>query len=633
MVSIFTFSGLFRGAAPAALALAAALCLPPASAFADGAPSAPEPGSPAGGPEAEAPSLSPGWNAVGGGWVYALPDGSPASGWLRCSGSWYWLDPETGLMAVGLAECGGGLYHFSASGSMDTGWVLDGGSWYHASASGALDFGWLSDGGSWYWLDPATGAMSTGWVEAGGSWYFLDPSRGGRMSTGWLLDGGSWYWLSSSGARLESGWLSRGGAWYWIDPSTHAMATGLFSDGSASYVASPSGAMLTGWALLSGSWYHASSSGALDSGWLLDGGSWYWLDPGTLAMATGAFEVGGSGYYAGEDGALASDRWAPCAGGMGWYASPSCALAYRAADNGSGVPAILDGEGNPVTGWVQVCGRWFLAGDDGALLTGWQLRDGKWYYLNSDYTPQVGWMFSGGWYYFDADFSMHVGWLNTDKVWYWLDDTSGRMVSSGWHRCAGSEELFQDNGVWVDTSGTVLGVSRASLLGWLCSHSNDSYYLGTRYATGLREYLCSYPNGDPRNDGYAGLNCGGFVAHAYAKAGGNLAAISNNQNHSPWSNGPGRGGYCNAYRWYGYAVDSGAQVLQFNSVEALLSSGLARKGDLVFFYPYNPYSTDCHIGFFWGDYPGQNRFWHSLSGGNRISEFQYDGPSRVILIR
>lgn len=31
--------------------------------------------------------------------------------------------------------------------------------------------------------------------------------------------------------------------------------------------------------------------------------------------------------------------------------------------------------------------------------------------------------------------------------------------------------------------------------------------------------------------------------------------------------------------------------------EVRLCSGLARKGDLVFFNPYSPYVDDCHIGF------------------------------------
>ena len=64
------------------------------------------------------------------------------------------------------------------------------------------------------------------------------------------------------------------------------------------------------------------------------------------------------------------------------------------------------------------------------------------------------------------------------------------------------------------------------------------------------------------------------------KAGGNLAPIAAEQSHSPWSGGPGRGGCVNAYRWYGYAIDTCANVTYFNSIDELLRSGLARKGTL-----------------------------------------------------
>ena len=229
---------------------------------------------------------------------------------------------------------------------------------------------------------------------------------------------------------------------------------------------------------------------------------------------------------------------------------------------------------------------------------------------------------------------MATGWLHDGSAWYWLDEATGRMASSGWYDCDGTLSWFNASGVWVDTSGSVLGVSRQRLLEQLISHENDSYYLGTRYDTSLSPVSCTYPNGEPRSDGFTGMNCGGFVSHVYAKAGGDLSKIANSQSNSPWLEGPGRGSFCNAYRWYGYAIDSGATVLQFNSVSELLASGKARKGDLVFFYPFNPYSTDCHIGFFWGDTPYENRFWHSFGGmGNSISEFVSDGPSWVILMR
>ena len=113
--------------------------------------------------------------------------------------------------------------------------------------------------------------------------------------------------------------------------------------------------------------------------------------------------------------------------------------------------------------------------------------------------------------------------------------------------------------------------------------------------------------------------------------GGDLSPIAVEQNHSPWSGGPGRGSYLNAYRWFGYAIDSHVNIASFNSIEELLRSWLARKGDL-FFFLYNLYVNDCHIGFFWGNTSGENFFWLSDGFGNRISELTAPGYSKVYLI-
>lgn len=64
----------------------------------------------------------------------------------------------------------------------------------------------------------------------------------------------------------------------------------------------------------------------------------------------------------------------------------------------------------------------------------------------------------------------------------------------------------------------------------------------------------------------------------------------------------------------------------FNSIDELLRSGLARKGDIVFFNPYNPYADDSHIGFFWGDTPSENLFWHSDGYGKSHFRFDRFGP-------
>ena len=165
-------------------------------------------------------------------------------------------------------------------------------------------------------------------------------------------------------------------------------------------------------------------------------------------------------------------------------------------------------------------------------------------------------------------------------------------------------------------SSTVLGVSRIGLVTWLTSHQFDGYYLGTRYSGGFSYDSCLYPKGAPRWDGYTGMNCTGFVAHAYAAVGGDVNRIAQNNNHSPWAGGPGGGGYINAWRWYGYARDLGCKMYEFRTVQDMLNSGYAQKGDLIFFKTDG--SIDCHIGFFWGDNPHDNKMWHQILPGNLI---------------
>ena len=568
-----------------------------------------------------------GWeyDAASNQWFY-YQNSAPAKGWLYAGGFWYWFDNE-GVMAVGLTECAGGRYLLNAGddasipyGAMRLGWVACDDGWRFFNASGAMERCWLLDGSNWYWLDPETGIMATGATQCGSSSYCFGAS--GAMAFGWAYDRGTWYYADSSG-ELQSGWLHKWGAWYWLDRSTKAMATGLVNDGSSLYTMGASGAMETGWALVDGAWYHAAGSGVLDVGWYWDGSQWYWLDLETRAMATGEFEAYGEHYYAFADGSIQMSGWAPCGEGLALLKSNG-AVIFVAGKSASGVPVVQSGPQSTVRGdsWEQALPGFFSVG-------------GKTFYANADGELQSGWVRIGdSFHFFDSDYVMQTGWLHYGSVWYWLDEATGRMASSGWYDCDGTRSWFNASGVWVDTSGSVLGVSRQRLLEQLISHENDSYYLGTRYDTSLSPVCCTYPNGEPRSDGFTGMNCGGFVSHAYAKAGGDLSKIANDQSNSPWPGGPGRGSFCNAYRWYGYALDSGATVLQFNSVSELLASGEARKGDLVFFYPFNPYSTDCHIGFFWGDTPYENRFWHSFGGmGNSISEFVSDGPSWVILIR
>lgn len=516
-------------------------------------------------------------------WSY-YQNSTLVKGWLYVGGFWYWFDDE-GIMAVGLTECGTQTYYLNMGndastpyGAMQTGWAQSDGVWYHAAGSGVLDTGWYWDGAHWYWLDLETRAMATGEFEAYGDHYY-SLADGAIQMSGWAPYGDGLALLKSNGAVI-------------FVAGKNASGAPVVQSGAQSTVRGDSWEQaLPGFFSVDGKTFYANADGELQSGWVCIGDLHYFFDS-DYVMQTG---------------------W--CWDGSSWY--------------------WLDSDGSMTTGWRSISGSWYFFDDSGIMATGWKQCGEAWYFFNDSGSMRTGWLSWGGaWYYLDSSGAMRTGWLHDGSAWYWLDEATGRMASSGWYDCDGARSWFNASGVWIDASGSVLGVSRQRLLEQLISHENDSYYLGTRYDTSLSPVSCIYPNGEPRSDGFTGMNCGGFVSHVYAKAGGDLSKIANSQSNSPWPGGPGRGSFCNAYRWYGYAIDSGATVLQFNSVSELLASGQARKGDLVFFYPFNPYSTDCHIGFFWGDTPYENRFWHSFGGmGNSISEFVSDGPSWVILMR
>ena len=286
--------------------------------------------------------MQTGWLWVNGAWYYLGPSGAMLVGWLNDGGVWYYLDPEAGgAMATGVKTVQGAAYFFDASGAMAAGWCVDGGVWRYAAPSGALVSGWNVVNGSWYWFDGETYAMREGWLNDGGFWYWLADGGDGRMATGWQMVNGAWYYLGPSGAMLV-GWLNDGGVWYYLDPEAGgAMATGVKTVQGAAYFFDASGAMAAGWCVDGGVWRYAAPSGALVSGWNVVNGSWYWFDGETYAMREGWLNDGGFWY---------------------WLAD--------------------GGDGRMATGWQQIGGSWYWLSDSGAMATGWCQIDGVYYFFN-----------------------------------------------------------------------------------------------------------------------------------------------------------------------------------------------------------------------------------------------------------
>lgn len=396
-------------------------------------------------------------------------------------------------------------------------------------------------------------------VESRSESPFATAYRNGEKASlnGWVSVDGSWFWFDSSPYATENAWVSQSGYWYYMDGSGR-MQTGWFRDGDTWYYADGSGRMVSGgWLNQGGYWYWLSSSGAMQTGWLWQGGGWYWLDPETGRMCVGAVNVDGTTYYFDGSGRMIDRGWVSVSDGkVGLVGSDGIVVStYEGFIDGSGVHlAALYG----LYGWQVFEDKWVFVEDSGALETGWVYTDGKAYKLD-------------------------------------------------------------DAGFWVENPGDVLNTDRAKLVSWLWSHEHDGYYVGTSYSYGFSIPTCTYPNGSPRSDGFTGMNCTGFVAHAYAMSGGvgDFDEIGQTQNYSPWAGGPGGGSYINAWRWYGYAIEHGAEMYTFDTVASMLASGKAEKGDIIFFKTNG--SIDCHIGFFWGDTPSENKMWHQIYPYNCIS--------------
>lgn len=196
--------------------------------------------------------------------------------------------------------------------------------------------------------------------------------------------------------------------------------------------------------------------------------------------------------------------------------------------------------------------------------------------------------------------------------------------------------LYDHNGKWYGyvNSGAVrerkgvahyLGNTRQRFLNELNAHQNDRFYLGTpfRLAGFSNPEMFLVPNGVSSPYG-PGMNCTGFVATVTRRSGGNLNRISGITS--------GVGGYVNAYNWRDVLMRN-TEYYSFGSIDALLRSGRAQKGDLIYLEAMftDPF-YDCHIGIFWGNRSNENKFWHQVIDGNKISHI-YSGTrySKVYL--
>lgn len=153
---------------------------------------------------------------------------------------------------------------------------------------------------------------------------------------------------------------------------------------------------------------------------------------------------------------------------------------------------------------------------------------------------------------------------------------------------------------------------------------NAQLYLGTPYNGAYYDEAASGTPG-------VGMNCTGFVGHVLMACGGDLSKIMETDMPSylakTWTN-------LSCWEWW---IDNNPDIISycFDSTAEALASGILEKGDIIIYEPdvsiwnagKDAYgnNADCHIGFFWGDSPDENKFWHSSHETKGI-----EGAERVV---
>lgn len=183
------------------------------------------------------------------------------------------------------------------------------------------------------------------------------------------------------------------------------------------------------------------------------------------------------------------------------------------------------------------------------------------------------------------------------------------------------------------------GINYATYMKWLEDHDPNgpykNYYLGTPYVgyfPGTPFYGDDYrtPNGETYAYGlqppsYApynghGMQCTGFVWNVLIRSGQRCGAPQSKLNEIPYLSGT-----------YTYWVNHNIYRVYFpgsNCIQNALDSGIMEKGDILWIEG----TIEGHTGFFYGDNPHDNKFWHSgaqhkLDSVNRISQIEPCGSA------
>ncbi len=348
-------------------------------------------------------------------------------------GSFYMM--QNGSRAVGFCTIDNKLYFFNADGYLykpaKAGSTAINGNYYYFLTDGSIKTGLFSVKGSkntyWYYAGSNAQLFVNRTLSMGGKIYCFGPN-GRTLAKGLQTLNGKKYLIGSDGIARTGRQKYKGKVYFF--GSDGAMLTGKVTYNGQLYFTNKNGTLRKkGWVTSGGKTYYVNSDGTLQTGWKKYKKKWYYLNKKTGVKAINKWVTkNGKKCRLGSDGTLQT----------GWFKV-----------NGKKYYGTLTGAdiGARYTGVQQIGSKIYVFASDGSLGKGWTVYGSRKYYAKSTGEITRGWKkISGKSYFFNDYGAMHTGWLCYNGNYYYLDPSSGSMVT-GTKTIDGQTYTFSSSGV------------------------------------------------------------------------------------------------------------------------------------------------------------------------------------------
>ena len=344
---------------------------------------------------------TPGWKI---GYGYQLTD------------CYYYVGIDGKAYTDGWYKIDGQQYYFDEFGDMCSASVTPDG--YYVNESGAWDntTGWkyvynMSYGRNvYFYVKPNGQAAYNEWCLVGNDYYYFED---GIMLDACVID--DKYYVDSSGR-----WISEKG-WHYVSMWNHSY--------EYIYVKDSGVLCCREWATIDGQQYYFDRYCTMASERFVDG---YYVDASGKYLAPGWNKI--NGYWKYYERVIVNDEYGSCAEGY-WY--------YGGDYDIGGNEYVFDEQGNMLTGWLDMYGRWKYYDESGALVrNSWKKIGGTWYCFD-----EWGFMYADeitpDGYYVDANGAWNGKDSANDQNYY--DSTTNNNVETYSEDTKGVDELNSED--------------------------------------------------------------------------------------------------------------------------------------------------------------------------------------------